>query len=245
MPAKGEAPLATEKHLTSGPGRLWVKFPYHYVDKGGISHPNFIPDHGIKHWQSRKIGHFFGGVAFVLCALLFSSFIWPVILAGAFTLMLGGARLIKPDAFRGVGGTGRATQALSEVWFPLVSIPILGVGWGIFDRPLESVACLLMMAFGDCLTGWVRALKYQSPTKGPIGSLAMFVTCAVIAWAFLSPLWLGISVALVATIAEFICGDVSPVKWLRWADDNWSIPAASFITMFGGLYLIGVLNYAS
>jgi dolichol kinase len=207
----------------------------------GLWWANFFYDHGIKHWQSRKIGHFFGGVGFLLCALLFSSFIWPVILASVFTLMLGGARLVKPNAFRGVGGTGRATQALSEVWFPLISIPILGIGWGIFNRPIESVACLLMMSFGDCLTGWVRALKYQSPTKGLMGSVAMLITCSIIAWAFLSPLWLGILVALVATVVEFICGDVSPVKFLHWADDNFAIPACSALVYFGGLYAIGLL----
>jgi len=207
----------------------------------GLWWANFFYDHGIKHWQSRKIGHFFGGVAFLLCALLFSSCIWTVILASAFTLMLGGARVLKPNTFRGVGGTGRATKAFSEVWFPLVSIPIIGIGWGIFSRPIESTACLLMMAFGDCLTGWIRALKYNSPTKGAMGSVVMFITCLVIAWAFLTPLWLGTIVALVATVVEFICGDVSPVKFLRWSDDNWAIPVASAVVYFGGLALMGSL----
>lgn len=207
----------------------------------GLWWANFFYDHGIKHWQSRKIGHFLGGVAFLLCALLFSSFIWPIILATAFTLMLGGARLINPEVFRGVGGRGRGTRALSEVWFPLVSIPILGIGWGIFDRPIESIACLLMMAWGDCLTGWVRALKYSTPSKGWEGSVAMFITCVIIAWAFISPLWLGILVATSATLFEFICGDVSPIKFLRWTDDNWTIPATSFAVLIGGLYAIGLL----
>jgi len=207
----------------------------------GLWWANFFFDHGIKHWQSRKIGHFFGGVAFLLCALLFSSFIWPIILASMFTLMLGGARFIKPTTFRGVGGTGRTTHALAEVWFPLVSIPIIGIGWGLFNKPLESIACLLMMAWGDCLTGWVRALKYESPTKGVMGSVVMFFTCLIIAWAFLSPVWLGALVALMATITEAICGDVSPVKFLRWADDNWAIPVVSFLIFFGGLYAIGQL----
>ncbi len=207
----------------------------------GLWWSNFFYDHGIKHWQSRKVGHFFGGTALLLYALLFSSFIWPIILSTGFTLLLGAARIIKPQTFRGVGGTGRGTKALAEVWFPLVSIPILGVGWGLFNKPVESVACLLMMAWGDCLTGWVRALRYDTPKKGLLGSLAMFITCFVIAWAFISPLWLGALIALAATIAEFICGDVSPVKWLRWADDNWAIPIVSFIIMIGGLHTLGTL----
>jgi dolichol kinase len=69
----------------------------------------------------------------------------------------------------------------------------------------------------------------------------MFLTCALIAWAFLQPVWLGMVVALCATIVEFISGDVSPVKWLRWTDDNWVIPVISAIVYFGGLYVIGML----
>ena len=204
----------------------------------GLWWSNFFYDQGIKHWQSRKIGHFFGGVGFLLCSLLFTLFIWPVVLAIGFVLLLGGARFVKPSAFRGVGGTGRGKQSWAEVWFPLASIPVLTIGWGTFNKPVEATACLLMMAWGDCITGWVRGLKYESPTKGWEGSLAMLATCLVIAWAFLPPLWLGMLVALVATIAEFISGDVSPVKFLRWADDNWTIPIASFVVYFGVLSYI-------
>lgn len=220
---------------------LLVEIPYVIFIAGvaviGLWWANYFYDAGIKQWLSRKVGHFFGGVGFLLCALLFSSFIWPLILAIGFTSVLFLARLIKPESFRGVGGSGRSTKAMSEVWFPFISIPIIGIGWGIFNRPLEAVACLLMMAFGDCVTGWIRALKYDSPHKGLTGSFVMLGSCLIIAWAFLSPFWLGAIVALVATIAEFICGDVSPVKLLRWADDNWTIPLVSAITYFGILAL--------
>lgn len=207
----------------------------------GLWWANFFYDHGIKHWQSRKIAHFFGGVAFLLCALLLSSVIWALILSILFTFMLGLARVFKPGTFRGTGGTGRGTRALSEVYFPLIAIPILGVGWGIFNYPVESVASLLMMAWGDCITGWVRGLKYSKPTKGVEGSVAMFFTCLIIAGAFISPFWLGAIVAFIATVVEFACGDVSPVKFLRWADDNVAIPACSALVYFGGLYAIGSL----
>jgi dolichol kinase len=207
----------------------------------GLWWSNFFYDHGIKNWQSRKVGHFFGGVAFLLCALLFSSFIWTMILATLFTLLLGLAHFVKPNAFRGVGGTGRGTKALSEVYFPLVALPVVGLGWGLWNRPVESVACLLTMAWGDCLTGWVRGLKYTKPTKGWEGSVVMLAVCLVISWAFLKPLWLGASVAFGATAVEFLCGDVSAVKWLRWADDNWAIPVVSAFIFFGGLYISGLL----
>ena len=69
----------------------------------------------------------------------------------------------------------------------------------------------------------------------------MFVSCFLIAWSFLQPLWLGTTVALAATIAEYVSGDVSPVKWLRWTDDNWTIPVVSALVYFGGLQLLGML----
>ena len=221
---------------------MLAELPYVLLIAGavllGLWWSNFFFDHGIKNWQSRKVGHFFGGVAFLLCSLLFSSFLWPVILAASFSLLLGLARVVKPIAFRGVGGSGRGTKALSEVWFPLVSIPILTIGWGYFQKPLESVACLLMMAWGDCLTGWVRGLKYNKPTKGIEGSVAMFLACSVIAWAFISPVWLGVIIAVIATVAEYVSGDVSPVKWLRWTDDNWTIPLVAFAAFLGGSYAL-------
>jgi dolichol kinase len=207
----------------------------------GLWWANFFFDHGIKHWQSRKIGHLIGGVSFLLCALLFSSVAWPLILTVGFTILLGGARIVAPSTFRGTGGTGRATPAWSEVYFPLISIPILAIGWGIYNLPLASVACILMMAWGDCLTGWVRALKYTKPTKGIEGSLVMLVVCLVISWAFITPFWLGAIIAVVATVVEFTSGDVSPVKFMRWMDDNWAIPFASFAILLVGLHAIGRL----
>jgi hypothetical protein len=225
---------------------MWSQLPYAILLAGGVLlglwWSNFFYDHGIKNWQSRKVGHFFGGVVFLLCALLFTTFVWTMVLCAMFTIILGAAHFLKPDSVRGVGGSGRGTKALSEVWFPLVAIPIIWVGWGVWHRPIESVACLLMMAWGDCLTGWVRGLRYTKPTKGWEGSAVMFGTCCIISWAFIQPTWLGIIVAVFATIAEYICGDVSPVKWLRWADDNWAIPLVSAVVLFGGLHALGLLR---
>jgi dolichol kinase len=204
----------------------------------GLWWANFFLDSGIVHWRSRKIGHFFGGCAALFAALLFSTWIWPIILAGTFTLMLGLANRLNPRLFRGVGGAGRGTQALSEMWFPLSMTIVWGIGWGILNKPLEATACILMMAWGDCLTGWVRAFKYKTATKGLEGSLAMFGTSVIIAWAFLPVLWIGILTASGATIVEYICGDVSKIKFLRWADDNLFIPLCSAAIYFGLLYIV-------
>jgi dolichol kinase len=200
----------------------------------GLWLSNILYDLNVPHWISRKIGHAAGGLGFLLCVFLFSSGLWPLIITIAFTLMLWLARVVRPSTFRGVGGSGRATSAMAEVWFPLVAIPIIGIGWIWLNKPLLAIASLLFMAWGDCVTGLVRSQVYSSPTKGLQGSIAMFIVCLIIAWAFISPFWLGSIGAVVATVTEWACGDVG---LLKWADDNWAIPLFSFIVMCG-LYAI-------
>jgi phytol kinase len=207
----------------------------------GLWWANFFYDRGIEHWRSRKVGHFFGGCALLLAALLFKTWQWPLILAGSFTVILGVSNKLSPNLFRGTGGSGRPTKAMSEVWFPASMCVVWGIGWAVFNRPLESTTFILFMAWGDALTGWVRALKYKTATKGIEGSLTMFGVCALLSWAFLRPIWLGLSCALVGTITEYICGDVSKLKFMRWADDNFFIPVVSAALYFGVLHAIGSL----
>jgi len=205
----------------------------------GLWISNILFDLKVPNYTSRKIGHAAGGLGFLLCAFLFSSGWWPLILAAGFVGLLGGARLIKPDTFRGVGGTGRPTEAMAEVWFPLASIPVIGIGWIWLGEPLTTIACLLFMSWGDCVTGITRSQIYHKAVKGLWGSVAMFITCLIIALCFIEPFWVGAVGALVATATEWACGDVSRVKWLRWADDNLMIPLTSCATVFGILALIG------
>ena len=205
----------------------------------GLYVSNILYDLKVPHYISRKIGHAVGGLGFLLCALLFSSGWWPLILAAGFVIMLWAARFIKPETFRGVGGTGRPTEAMSEVWFPLASLPVIGLGWIWLDKPFIAVSCLLFMAWGDCVTGIVRSQIYGKAVKGFWGSAAMFLSCLIIAWAFISPFWAGAIAALVATITEWACGDVGVIKW---ADDNWAIPVVSAAALFGILASIGGLG---
>lgn len=222
--------------------RLIAELPFVILIAGavlvGLYVSNILYDLNVPHYISRKIGHAAGGLGFLLCALLFSSGWWPLIIATAFVIMLWGARFVKPDAFRGVGGTGRPTEVMAEVWFPLSSLPVIGLGWIWLDKPLIAISCLLFMAWGDCCTGIVRSQIYGRAVKGLWGSVAMFLTCLIIAWAFISPFWAGAIVASVATITEWACGDVGIIKW---ADDNWAIPVISATTLFGILASIGGL----
>ncbi|MBA7687820.1 hypothetical protein ES703_96293 [subsurface metagenome] len=199
----------------------------------GLWISNVLFDLKVPHYISRKIGHSAGGLGFLLMALLFSSGWWALIIAAAFAAMLGGARYVRPTTFRGVGGSGRPKEVMAEVWFPLASLPVIGVGWIWLDKPLVAISCLLFMAWGDMMTGIVRSQVYGRPVKGLWGSVAMLATCLVIAGAFIQPFWVGAVGAVVATITEWACGDVSKIKWLRWADDNLMIPLTSCATVFG------------
>jgi len=204
----------------------------------GLWTSNILYDLKVPHYTSRKIGHAAGGLGFLLCAFLFSSGWWPLILAAGFVVMLWVARVVKPDAFRGVGGSGRPTKAMAEVCFPLASIPVIGVGWVWLGEPLIAISCLLFMAWGDCITGIVRSQVYGKAVKGLWGSVAMFGACLIIAWCFIEPFWVGVVTAMVATITEWACGDVGIIKPL---DDNLMIPLTSCATVFGILALIGGL----
>jgi len=204
----------------------------------GLWISNVLLDLNVPHYVSRKIGHSAAGMGILLWALLFSSGWWPLIIAGAFTTMLWGARYVRPQTFRGVGGSGRPTKVMAEVWFPLAALPVVGIGWIWLDRPFVTISCLLFMAWGDCVTGVVRTQVYHKPVKGLWGSVAMLATCLVIAWAFIEPFWVGAVAALVATVTEWACGDVGVIKCL---DDNLAIPIVSAVTVFGILGLMGGL----
>ena len=202
----------------------------------GLHIANICYDYKVPHYISRKIGHFAGGAGYLFCVLLFQSPVWPIILSLTFTILLGISRGVGgPYIFRGVA----RTVTLAEIWFPLSSTMVLIVGWGILNEPLVSVACILMMAWGDMVTGLVRHQVYKKPVKGLWGSLAMFIVCLILSWCFIKPLYLGVIVALVATVTEYLCGDVSRVKFLRLIDDNLAIPIVAMLVAFGGLYFIG------
>jgi len=202
----------------------------------GLWISNVLFDLKVPHYISRKIGHSAGGLGFLLCALLFSSGWWALIITASFAIMLGGARYVRPTTFRGVGGSGRPKAVMAEVWFPLASLPIIGLGWVWLDKPLIAISCLLFMAWGDMITGIVRSQVYGRPVKGLWGSVAMLATCLVIAWSFIQPFWVGAVAAFIATVTEWACGDVGIIKCL---DDNLAIPLVSAVTIFGILAVIG------
>lgn len=190
----------------------------------GLYLANYFYDRGVEQYVSRKVGHGVGGMGFLLCVFVFSSVWWPIILASSFILLLGGARLIKPQAFRGVGGTGRQ-HALAEVYFPVAGTISLAVGWGWLGEPWLAVVPILFMAWGDMLTGIVRSRIYAREVKGNWGSVAMLCVCLLVAY-FFKPYWIGAIGAVVATLVERF----TPLSKGIW-DDNWTIVLSSLLIM--------------
>jgi phytol kinase len=195
----------------------------------GLWISNIIFDNGVPQYISRKIGHSAGGVAFLVC-LFFTSPGWPIILSFGFGVMLLLARVIKPDTFRGVGGSGRNPKVLAELWFPWVAVPVFLVSWWWLDKPALAVSVLLFMAWGDCITGLVRSQVYKKPVKGLWGSLGMLIVCLIISLVFIRPFWIGIIASVAAVIVEWAFGDSGAIKW---ADDNWAIPLVSACVLLG------------
>jgi dolichol kinase len=203
----------------------------------GLWISNIVYDLGVPHYISRKIGHGAGGLAF-LAAFAFSSSAWPIIVATGFSALLFTAHLVRPETFRGVGGTGRSETVMAEVWFAGVAIPVFCISWLWLNKPAVAVTSLLFMAWGDGVTGLVRSQVYHRPVKGLWGSLAMFCVCLAISWVFVRPFWIGVVGSMVAVITERVFGDNGVLKW---ADDNWAIPLVSMGTILGLMALGGNL----
>ena len=207
----------------------------------GLYASNLLYDRKVPHYISRKIGHFTAGIAFITAVLLFSSGWWPLVLAIVFTGLLWTARFVRPSIFRGVGGSGRPTKIMAEVWFSISTVLIITFGWILLDEPLVTLTCLLFMAWGDMVTGLIRSQIYHKPVKGLWGSVGMLTICSIIGCVLIDPIWIGVVGAFVATIVEAITGDTSLIPSLRWLDDNLSVPLFSALIIFGLLSTRGVI----
>ncbi len=197
------------------------------IAAAGLWASNLAYDWGIPHYLSRKIGHAAGGLSF-LAAFWFLPSVWAMALAALFGAVLFAAWLLKPSTFRGVGGTGRGSRAMAEVWFAWVAVPVTLISWYWLKRPEIAVTSLLFMAWGDGVTGLVRASVYHRATKGWWGSVAMLVLCVALAAVFIRPFWIGAVAAVLSVVAEYLYGDNGSIKW---ADDNLAVPVVGMATM--------------
>lgn len=127
------------------------------VALAGLLLSNLLYDRNVPQYLSRKVGHSAGGLAFLLGVLLFSSAWWAIVLSALFGVVFVSARFVRPNLFRGVGATAGNPNKFSEVWFAWIAVPVFGIGWLWLEQPFVALTCLLFMAWGDCVTGIVRA----------------------------------------------------------------------------------------
>lgn len=173
----------------------------------GLMLSNYALDAGVSFTLSRKIGHLCGGIPYFLSPLLFTSVFWPLLISATYTIILLAARLWQPSQFRGVGGISRPEQA-AEVTYPLGGTICLAVGWLWLGKPWVAVVPVLMMAWGDGISGMVRYLLRKGEQRGlksAPGTFAFFSVSLLIALP-IQPYWLGIIAALGATLAETTFG---------------------------------------
>jgi len=212
-------------HFTEIPAALLIAS----IIMVGLYLSNVAVDRGVPQYVSRKIGHLTGGMGLFMCLLFFQEPWWPLILTLGFAFLLGGARLIKPNAFRGVGGSGRS-KAMAEVWFPLASSISILIGWVWLDNPALGIVPTLYLAWGDCITGLIRSHFYGREVKGIYGSYGMFVICVLIGLVLIEPWWVGLVGAAVVTLVEkFTVAN-------QYVDDNLTVP------VFGSIILALLLH---
>ena len=193
------------------------------VALAGLGISNYLYDKGVSNYLSRKVGHLFGGLAY-LVAVLWLDFAIAFGLASASFLLFVGLRLFWDQLLRGVGGSARR-HTYAEVTYAFAGAASLGIGWGIFGDKWLAFVPIGFMAFGDSITGVVRSLVYSREVKGAWGSVAMLAVCLGLA-ALYHPYWVGAGGAVVATMAERL----SPIAHGLW-DDNWILTGASLATM--------------
>ena len=193
------------------------------VALAGLTISNVLYDTGMSNYLSRKVGHIFGGVAY-LVGVLWLDFAVAFSLAAAFFLLFLGLRLFNDQMLRGVGGSARR-HAYAEVTYAFAGAVSLGIGWGILGDRWLAFLPIGFMAFGDSITGAVRSLVYKREVKGAWGSLAMLAVCLGLAGLY-EPYWIGAAGAVVATLAERF----SPIAHSIW-DDNWILSLSSLGTM--------------
>lgn len=190
----------------------------------GLLLSNTLYDRNIPQYITRKVGHGVGGLAYFFMLLFITHPWYAILLSGGFTILLLGARILRPSTFRGVGGSSRS-HALAEIWFPLAGTLSLVVGWLWLGNPSLAIVPILFMAWGDMVTGLIRAKVYKREVKGNWGSAGMLITCLLISL-LVSPFWVAAVGAVTATAAERF----TPMSKGIW-DDNWTIIASSLLIM--------------
>ena len=185
-------------------------------------------------YYNRKVAHMLaGGVPIILCPIVFSNPIWPLI--GG----LGGAAILYAAHFTDRRLWWMQTeQNMNDATFALMLGLSVFALWHYSDQPWLAILPSLYMAFGDGVTGIIRNKMFAKRTKSAWGNLGMAILCIPLGW-FVGkmvtpaiPVW-GVISAVVASIVERY--EFGPI------DDNILIVIASSIVLLIGLNLGPIL----
>ena len=198
---------------------VWNLFVVHYLTKWVyhfVKRYNDIPSA----YVGRKIVHVFsGGVTATLIPFFYEGY-YELVTISAFGLagyLLFRRRYKRMYWFQ-------IKENMYEVHFAFAYGTILIVSV-LLQNLLVGLIPLFFMSFGDSATGLIRAVTQKRHVKSWEGSVAMFIICSVIGYAFLGAY--GILTGAVATLVEKIPG----------IDDNITVPmiTATFVYLQGAV----------
>jgi len=163
-------------------------------------------------YVARKTIHLLSaGVSLILCPFLFSSLLFPILLAGL-TIVLTVLGHIKNlwDWFQ-------ERENYADVYFTVACTLLLALFWNY--NVWIGILSSLFMAWGDGVTGLIRYVVYKRRTKGVWGNIAMFTLCASLGYFLLG------NVGLIGGAFS------SLVEKFEKIDDNISVPLGSAVIM--------------
>jgi len=189
----------------------------------GIAGSNYLDDHKVPHWLSRRFAPVAGGLAYLVAVLWLKAYI-AISVTGILTILIAVLRLGFRRGLRGVRGNHR-NQDWAEITYPVAGTLSLVVGWGIFGDRWLAFLPVAFMAWGDSIAGLARDTIWHNHPVSIWPLVAMLVVCLGAA-ALYHPYWVGAAGAVIGTVAE----RYRPGGFRFW-DDNLNIVAASLITM--------------
>ena len=197
----------------------WNLFVVHYLTKwvyNFVTRYNDIP----AAYVGRKIVHIFGGGITAILIPIFYEGYYELVTISAFGLA---AYLLFKRRYQPMYWF-QIKENMYEVHFAFAYGAILLIGV-LLQNLMVGLIPLFFMSFGDSATGLIRAITQKKHVKSWEGSVAMFIICSIIGYAFLG--LYGIGIGAVATLVEKIPG----------IDDNITVP----IITAALVYLHGVL----
>ena len=196
---------------------VWNLFVVHYITKwvyNFVTRYNDIP----AAYVGRKIVHIFGGGITAILIPLFYEGYYELVTISAFGLA---AYLLFKRRYQPMYWF-QIKENMYEVHFAFAYGAILLIGV-LLQNLMIGLIPLYFMSFGDSATGLIRAVTQKRHVKSWEGSVAMFIICSIIGYAFLG--LYGIGIGAVATLVEKIPG----------IDDNITVPiiTASLVYLQG------------